>query len=501
MLKGLLKFDLGEIGRQTIKGGLYGYMGVLIGFVTTAIIFPRFLTTAQIGVLTLLISYSQLISVFGSLGFASAITRFFPYFKNDKNGHNGLSALAFLVVILGYSLSAIVFYLIEPLVVAQNEENSLYFKFSWLVFPLAFFTLLFNMYDTYNRANGNAVTGAFTKEVIQRLLVIASALAFAFLPFIDFPEFIYLYVFSMCSSAGVILWYLLSKRQLSYRLNTRFLRKGFRRILISVSLYSILEGLGSVLVQRVDTIMLSFYLSISETGIYTTTFFFGILILLPARALTRITSKYIAQSIKDKDLKRVKSIYKKSSMNQLILSALIFIGLWANIDNCFHILTEEFEKGKYVIFFIGLSNIVNSTTGISSQIIGVSKYYRANTYLLVIFIGLVVSSNVLFIPRFGITGAAIASFTSVCLYNLLRVGYVYKKMKILPFDAKQILVILIASVVYFLSTLLPTLDHFVLDILVRSLLITVIYIPLILAFRTSDEANSIFKQFIRKAGN
>ncbi len=497
-LKQLLKFDLGEIGRQTIKGSGYSYIGVLIGFLTTAVLFPRLLSTEQIGVTTLLVTYSQFISIVGNFGFGGAITRLFPYFKNANNGHNGIVFLILLVLFVGYLFSALAYYALYPYIVSQDISNELFFKFSWLVFPLSFFILAYNLFDTYARAIGNAVTGVFVKEIVQRVVVLLAIVMFALSPIVSFEYFLWLYVFAFFISGILILLYLISKKQFSIQPKFEFLRPGFRKIIYNVSFYSILQGFGNILVQRVDTVMISFYLSLQETGIYGTTFFFGLLITLPSRSLSRITSTVMAHALKDKDHKRVLSIYKKSSINQLLAGALVFVGIWGNIDSVFVILTEEFRIGEYVIFFIGLSNVINSSIGANAQIIQLSKYYRYTAYLLLVFVALVVISNFVFIPQFGIVGAALASCISVFIYSLIRLWLVYDKFDMHPFSSSHLKVVIISAAALFSSSLLPSLDFFVFDILIRSTLISTVFIGLSIYFKVSEDLNALFAQFKQK---
>ena len=119
---------MGQIERQTIKGSLYSYIGVAIGFVTTAVLFPRLLTTEQIGVLSLLVAYAQLISVVGNLGFPSVVIRFFPYFQNKQKGHNGLLFLVLLVLGVGFTIGAVLYSFVEQLFIVPDLENLLYLK-------------------------------------------------------------------------------------------------------------------------------------------------------------------------------------------------------------------------------------------------------------------------------------------------------------------------------------------------------------------------------------
>ncbi len=363
------------------------------------------------------------------------------------------------------------------------------------------FVLAFNLFDSYARALGNAVTGALIKEIVQRVLLLLAVLSYGFIPFIDFEKFIYLYVTAFSTSGIILIYYLIKKGQFDVTPKFSFLRKGLRKVIYSVSLYSILQGFGNILVQRVDTVMISFYLTLEETGIYGTTFFFGLLIVMPARALSRITSNVLAQAIKDKNMERVNSIYKKSSINQFLIGALVFIGIWGNIDNVFIILTEEFRGGEYVIFYIGLSNLMNAILGANAQILQLSRHYRYTAYLLVVFAVLVVATNFIFIPSFGIIGAAMASFISVLIYSLIRIYLVYNKFKLQPFSIKHVYIVLIALVSYSAVYFIPAFDNFIVDIIIRSSIISLVFAGIAIVVNVSDDFNAMYLQLRSKFSN
>ena len=59
---------MGIIIKQSIKGSIWSYLGVGIGFITTAYLFPNYLSSDTIGLFGLLVSWSVLLSQFSSLG-------------------------------------------------------------------------------------------------------------------------------------------------------------------------------------------------------------------------------------------------------------------------------------------------------------------------------------------------------------------------------------------------------------------------------------------------
>ena len=478
---------MGVIKRQSIKGTVYSYLGVAIGFVTTGLLFPKFLATEQVGLLSLLVSYSNLFAIFAFLGFDSVTFRLFPYFRDEKSHHHGYFVLSLGVSILGFLLSIGIYYLLKPLIIRDSiEQSKLFVDYLYLIPPLIFFVLIFNTIDSYNRVMLNASFGTFLKDLFQRILIFCSIILLI-INIIDFHGFVYLYVISL-SIPGILIFYpLIRNKQLSFKTDLAFIDKGLFRNMASVSIFGILGGFSNVIIQKIDTIMINSMIDLSATGVYTIAFFFGSLVSIPARSVQRISVGIIAEAWKKNNLDEIRVVYYKSCLNLFILGILIFIGIWGNIHNVFKILPEEYLPGKYVILLFGISACITMLGGISSIIINLSKYYRYQTYFIIFFGLSIVITNLIFIPRFGIVGSAIAALISTFLYRFIQFLFIYNKFRISPYDYKILLIIVFAGITFGLNLLIPELNNYILDILIRSLFMAVIFGTLILISKISSE--------------
>ena len=220
---------------------------------------------------------------------------------------------------------------------------------------------------------------------------------------------------------------------------------------------------------------------------------------MPARSLYSITYTVVAESWKTNDLANIKDIYKKSCINQLVSALFIFILIWANINNIFELLPPKFQAGKYVIFFIGIGNLIDSATGINGVILATSKYFKYDSLFYLMLIAVTVTANLLLIPIFGITGAAIASAITFLVFNFFRYLFILIAFKMQPFNYKNILTILLGAGVYFLSLwIVPRMPNFIIDIMVRSLFIAIVYGITIYYFDVSDDITIIIKKQLLK---
>jgi O-antigen/teichoic acid export membrane protein len=212
----------------------------------------------------------------------------------------------------------------------------------------------------------------------------------------------------------------------------------------------------------------------------------------------KISSVVIADAWRENDINVINQIYKKSSISLSVIGLLLFIGIWGNIDNILHIITDKYLSGKYVILFIGIASLFDIALSISPHIIVNSKHYRYLTYFLIIFAILLIVSNYILIPIYGIVGAAIATLISKIIYNIIKYLFLYSKYKLQPFNFKTVLVYLIAIVAYGVSLLLPEQRNYIVDILLRSSIITIIFMVPVYYFKISTDINSKIETTIKK---
>jgi O-antigen/teichoic acid export membrane protein len=266
----------------------------------------------------------------------------------------------------------------------------------------------------------------------------------------------------------------------------------------AVSLFSILNGFSVIMIQNVDLIMVNKMMGLDAAGIYAICFFFGIVVSLPARSIYKIANVTAAEAWKNDDRKTLRDIYEKSCLTLFVIGSYLFLGVWLNIDNIMKILGPDYLSGKWVIFFIGLGCLMDMATGANSSLMGTSKYYKVQSYLLLVLVVVLVSLNLILIPSYGLTGAAVSSAASLGFLNLLRYLFLYFKYNLQPYTIRFLYIILISAVAYFLSHAIPENFHYVIDLIIRSTVFSLIFLFSVYFFRISSDINQFADNFIKK---
>lgn len=488
---------MGIIQQQTLKGTFYSYLGVLIGFLSIYLIQPHVLTLEQFGLLGVLTPFSILFAQISILGF-NATARIFPYFRDEKNQHNGYLGLACLVGLIGFVLFCIAAYFFKDLIVQEkHSENSLFSKYYWQLIPLTFFTLFFNIFELYSRMLYDTVAGKILREFTKRIFILI-ALLLLFFPFVTFEIFMWLWLLSSIIPTGMIAYRLYKRKQLSFRLNLKFIDKPLRKQIIHLCGFGILTGASPFIIENVDKYMIIEKFGLSTTGIYTLAFAFASIISLPARSLHGIAYAVIAEAWKNRNMQEIKSVYRKSCITQLVTTLFLFLLIWVNIDNIYAILPPEYAEGQYVIFFVGLAYLIDASTGVNGVILATSKFYKYESFFNVALIGITIAANLIFIPLYGITGAAIASAMTYLIFNLARFLFILFLFKMQPFSLKTLLAIICGAAAYLLTNLLPTLPSFILDGMMRTTILTLLFVGAAYSLKLSDDINGLLNKTIGK---
>lgn len=495
---------MGIVRKQSIQNSIYFYIGLLFGAVSTIILYPNAFNThpEHLGLLQIIIAYSTIISTFSFLGTPKTLIRFFP--KVDHK--NQLVTLSFLIPTIGFLLVLLLYFLfkepflefIKPNTTELDELKTFtLLKVNFhLVFLMVAFLSFFEVLSSLSRSLLNATIPIFLKEVFLKGMNIL----FLFLHwfnYIDFPTFLHLYI---CLYLGMIL--ILSVnifRKFNYKPTFIFSELETKKLL-KFGLYVLIGGASAMLVSKVDMMMIGKFIGYKEVAFYTVAFFIGNVIKVPARAIGSIATPLLAKAWERNDIKEIKEIYVKSSINQLVFGGLIFLGLWLNIDDGLSLLPLKFQGGKIVVLCIALSQLFNVATGVNGIIIVNSKFYKFDLYANIFLLCVTLYTNYIFIPDtsplsgyniVGINGAAFATALSVFLFNFIKMIYLFTKLKIQPINLNTLKSVLLIILVYFIVDSIPVTENIFYNILLRSSIIILLYFSLLLLFKVSEDLNKI----------
>ena len=129
-----------------------------------------------------------------------------------------------------------------------------------------------------------------------------------------------------------------------------------------------------------------------------------------------------------------------------------------------------------------------------------SDFYRALLLMGVALAILTILLNLWLIPKYGLDGAAIASFMAFFIYNTIKLGFVKLKFGIQPITKetfKVVFLLLVLSIIFYFVSF-PF--HPVLNIGLKSILILLCYIFVLYRFKISADVSGAISFYLGKLG-
>lgn len=301
---------MGVVIKQSIRATIHVYVGVVIGFITAVVVFPRIFTPEQVGLLNILTQISLLISQFGIFGLPGVITYYFFHFQNKEKGHNGFPVIITWGTIIG-SVISILFLICAKSLILEKYTNPLFGRHYWQLVTLTTFSIIYINLDCYYKGFYNVVLATFLKETLQRLLLLIAAVFFIF-KFCTFDGYVVLYSVAAVIPVVWLMIAIIKDGHFPWKPNWEFLTPSLRKGMLTVGFYNLLTSISSYSNGVVDNIMISSMCGLPKGGIYTTTILFGMLVSIPSRTVRKISLTLMSEAWKEDDQKKVFDLYQKS---------------------------------------------------------------------------------------------------------------------------------------------------------------------------------------------
>lgn len=466
---------MGIIQRQGIKNTIITYIGIGIGLVNILFIQPRFLSAEEIGLTRLLFNFSSLVAFLLPLGIGVITVKYFSYFRNEKNGHNGFFGLILLFMLVGFVLVTVLLLVFKGFIFSQYEkESKLFTDFYYCVFPLSLILAFNAVLTLYCNSIFKTTIPALFNEVLVRIISIALFSVY-FLKWISLSVFVMLFVGIYGTQVLLLLLYIIKVGHPSLNVNWDLFKEHKPRNIIGYGLLLTFSAVAALGVKLLDSLVIGHYYNLSYVGVYTIAAFIPTVLEAPLNALERITNTKIAHSLAVHDYAELKKVYYQSVKYLLLLGGLLFVGIVTNIEFLLKFLPGTYGQGLEVVYIISIGTLLNIAGGSNTSIILNSHNYKKGAALMIGLVFITFGLNVFLIPKFGINGAAAATAISAGLYSLLKFAIVYREFKLQPYTSATAKIFLMIAVCLVLNYFLPKFEMAILNIVFRTILFTGIY--------------------------
>lgn len=411
------------------------FTGILVGGALQYIyhiLLARYLGPDELGIFVLGLTVATLASSFSRLGFEFGIVRYVSMYRGMSD-----TARAKGTVVEALKLSGIASVILGALLFLFSPHiSAVVFHIQGLspVMKILCLTIPFSVLMSLFLATCQAFYIARYTALIQNFL-------FPFLNII----LAFLVLFLGFKALGVASVYLVSLI-IVFGLSGYFLIKVFpdlrtgspgiidRKELLIYSVPLLGVSFLTYLVIWTDSLMLGFFKGSHEVGIYSTAAKTSMLLLFILYSLNFIFSPLISDLYNKRDFEPLERMFKTVTRWAITFAfpAFLFTAFWPK--EILSVFGVDFIIASTPLIILALGQFINVSTGsVGSMLVMIGKNWIVLlSSLITLVLNLIL--NYIFIPRYGIIGASMATAFSISFNNILNLLCVYLILKIHPYD-------------------------------------------------------------------
>ncbi len=477
---------MGVVVRQSIQNTISTYLGFGLGAINTLVLYTRILPVSSYGLLSIQLSVATLLLPLFLFGLPNTIIKF--YHKNASTEESArLNAFSLYFPLL-FIFLAFVFVLsfrsgVFPFLLQKYAYVAPY---SWHILGIGIGMTYFEIGYAQARMVLKTAFGNILKEIFHRFCI-ALGLIGLYFDWLTLEQFFVFLVGIHFLRAIVMYVYLWRNCDISFS----FRRPEKLKSYLNYSLFMFLGGTAAVVILEIDKLMIYTFVNIDQVAFYTVAVFMATIVGVPARSMYQITAPITARLLHDNDFKGLQSLYKQSSLNLAMAAGGVLLLLAVNLETIYKFIPQAYGGTTVLVLLIGSSKFCDALLGNNNAILFNSPYYKSILRFGLFLAFMTVVLNYLFIPKFGIMGAAIASFLAITFYDTAKVIYVNVKYNMHPFSKGTAYLLIIITVSFTLAQWIPNLENRYMSIGVNTLFTAIVYVGLLYFSNISATFNGL----------
>lgn len=472
------------------------YSGLLLGFVNT-FLKSKTLSLEEIGLISTMLTISGLTVVLINNSIPNVIQKFYYNFKEDINNKSSFIKLNFVVSSSIFFITSILLLLFKS-VILTRYNSPLVERYYYYVFFLIFAEYLSAIYSFIFRMEFLSAIGNFIRTFLRSFL--NTMFLIAILLF-DLSFKTYFILFISVQFVQLILFMTFFTVKIDFNISSKFnFDSHSLKQFLNYGFFMFFSSLAGYLTTTVDKLMIGAMINLSELGVYTISISLVLFLKVIGTSFQNVYHPMISSFWSKNDVSGINRVYKENTNIQLYLGLLLFIFLNVFSTPILNIFGKSFVSGAVVLLFVSLGEVVNLGTGMCGGVIAFSKYYKFDFFSRLILMVLAILTNILLIPKFGINGAAFASFISLACYNIAKVLFVKIKLKLLPYNLTSIKIISIGIIFFFIVKYCQIFMNLknIIQIALFCLLITFLYLLIGVHLLKLDFLTKVYRDIRKK---
>jgi len=485
---------MGIVIKQSFNNTIILFLGFAIGGLNVLFLYTNFLHEDYFGLIQFLLSTANLLMPLMVFGMQHTIIKFFTSYKTKLEIDKFLTSSLLLPLFVIIPLALVGTFSYEAISDWISRENPIIKPYTRSIFTIAIFMGFFEVFYAFSKVQMKSVFGNFIKEIFHRICITFLLIA-VFFKWITQDQFIYavVIVYGLRMHIMMIYAFKLYRPQIILKFPDNI------KEILSYSFYIILAGSAAGILLDIDKFMIPQLEKIAEVAYYGVGIYIASVVGIPSRAMQQIINPLTAKELNADNMSEVKNLYQKSSITLLIAGGLLFLLINLNVKDLYVLINKpEYSVGVMIVFMISIAELYKLALGTNGAILTNSKYYRVFFYFSIAMALSVIILNRWLIGLFGIDGAAFATLIVVFVFSTFKIIYINLKLRMQPFTRKTLQVFILTIVLFVSFYVVEIRLHPILNIGIKSILITLLYVFIIYRMNISEEVNVLLNKFLTK---
>ena len=481
---------MGIVAKQTSLNVIIIAIAFAIGGLNTLVFYPLFLSAEEYGLVVFLLATSNLLMPLIGFGVHQTIIRFFSSYNTKEEQRRFMSSVILLPLFFSLIVGGVGGMLYHTISTALSIQNPVIANYTWVIFVIAVATAYFEVFYAWARVQLHSVAGNTLKEIFPRLYLFLLLTALYFFE-LSFHDFIVALVIGYY--LRLLLMIVLANRCYPIRIRLHF--PSNLRSILTYSVTILLAGSAGSLIIDIDKFMIPQLEEIKQTAFYAVAIFAATLVEVPARAMWQILNPLVATAVNENNTQEVNNLYRRSALNLVIVSGWFFLLINLNSEALFSLLPNEgYQKATFVVLYISVAKLITMIFGCGGAIISNSSFYQISLVFSVVMALGVSILNMVWIPLYGIDGAALATLFVVGLSIAVKIMYLQFKIKAHPLSWNLLKALVSVGILYTLFQYIDWTLSPIIQIILTSAIVSVLYFFIVAQFKLSDDLLRLVKR-------
>lgn len=486
---------MGIVFRQSVKTTIVTFAGALLGALTVYLS-TKLMPQQAFGYSRNLLTQAVLASNFILFGVHNMLYVYVYKYNAKDEKRKLLFTISAVVPVCITALFTIVYFFFKDAIVGLYQPVDIEYVlkyYAWLPLYVLLWSVM-TLLEQYLGSQMKVAISTFIKEILLRCINIVLVILMGY-DYISFSTFIILSIFIHLVPIA-ILWKLATKTDgFGFSLNWQLFSKAEYKDIASFAAFHVLINVSIALLINVDMQMLAIFDKggMASVAIYSVCILIISIYQIPYRSLANAATPMVTKAYNQNDKTTVKDLFTRTSLNIQIVATIMSILILANMHNITSVFDESYSGIARVVPILMLGRYFDMLTGINSEILSMSEYYKFNFYITALLVGLIIILNFIFIPVYGLAGAAWANTIGFFLFNIVKLLFLKQKLGLMPISRRSILILISSMPAVCFSYILPQIGNLYIDTLLRSTCILILFVIMLLWLQPSPDIKNYLR--------